>query len=196
MNKLNVISALKDSSINTVGKNLTEPITKIVEDSKQIQSKVEETLERVPAETYRALYMPNDTNVLQTYRKQIVGLSKDPNCNKYELKKLITDADNEITSRYWNAIKLELNQKNEKVVSKLVKDLEVELQYMNENPEYAELLDKIRHTKYKPNGQFDGYEHALDKMYNTQGINYDKTVDIQGMINVLRDNWLENMPLH
>ena len=106
------------------------------------------------------------------------------------------DADNEITSRYWNAIKLELNQKNEKVVSKLVKDLEVELQYMNENPEYAELLDQIRHTKYKPNGQFDGYEHALDKMYNTQGINYDKTVDIQGMINVLRDNWLENMPLH
>ena len=123
---------------------------------------------------------------IKTYRDKILELSQKPDYNKYELKKLITEADNEIYANFRTAYKSE----DATLISSYIKDLEAEIKYINDNPEYADLLRSFREKKFKPNGSFDGYEHALDIMH---GIKHKKPTSMETMVEMLKWNRLYDL---
>ena len=94
-----------------------------------------------------------------------------------ELQKVISEADNEIYSRYRDAIKLELNPQNKKIVSDLVNDIESEIKYINKNPEYAELLS-----------QYSKFHYGFAE--NGSNINRKEPIELQKLVDILRCNWL------
>ncbi len=123
---------------------------------------------------------------IKSYREKILEMSQKPECNKYELKKLINEADNTIYSNYKTAY----NSEDARLIENYIKELEAESKFINDNPEYASLLEDIRRAKFKPNGRFDGYEHALDRMY---GIEPPKRTSLETMADMLRYNCLYNL---
>ena len=123
---------------------------------------------------------------IKSYRDKILEMSQKPEYNKYELKKLINEADNTIYSNYETAY----HSEDAKLIENYIKELEAESKFINDNPEYASLLENIRGAKYKPDGMFDGYEHALDRMH---GIEPPKRTSLETMDEILRYNRLYNL---
>ena len=71
MNKLNIIPGFKEGGVGTIAKELgkvvKEPVTSVSD--KQLAEKCKEIADKVPAEAYRSLYMPQ-VNV-QPYLREL-----------------------------------------------------------------------------------------------------------------------------
>ena len=120
---------------------------------------------------------------IKFYREKILEMSQKPNCNNYELKQLINEADNTIYSNYKTAC----DSLDESLIKNYLKELKAEIKYIDENPEYQSLLENIRSCKFNPDGSFNGFEYALDRCY---GLEPPKRLSMKDMYEVLRDNYL------
>lgn len=97
--------------------------------------------------------------------KVIKLMMENPNCSEAELKKLITEVDNNLVKEY-DSIRKEcrsLKESDFERISQFIKKLDTEIEVLKSNPEHSWELDRIAEARYF-NGKFDGYEYNAANM--------------------------------